>query len=112
MLNRIVFVLILAPLAIILIAFAVANRAAVALTLDPFNPGNPALTYQAPLFVYLFGALIVGLVIGGIATWLRQGQYRKKARERTLEAEALRQAQAQAAKRVPSSAPALPKPST
>ena len=51
MYNRFVLIVIFVPLAIILIALAVANRAPVAFTIDPFNPGNPALTLQLPLFV-------------------------------------------------------------
>ena len=88
MINRIVLVVILVPLAIILIALAVANRTPVAFTLDPFNPGNPALTIQMPLFFLIFGALAVGLIIGSIVTWIRQGRYRRLARQKTLEAEA------------------------
>ena len=80
MLNRLMTVLVLIPLAIVLIALAVANRAPVAFTIDPFNPGNPGLTASLPLFVLLFAALALGLVIGGIVTWLRQGRYRKAAR--------------------------------
>ena len=91
MLNRLLLIVIIVPLAVILIAFAVANRGSVAFTLDPFNPGNPALTLQAPLFVMLFAALGIGLVLGGLATWLKQGYYRRQARESRKEAERLRQ---------------------
>ncbi|TWG91316.1 putative integral membrane protein [Mesorhizobium sp. J18] len=82
MLNRLVVIVILVPVAIILIALAVANRTPVAFTLDPFNPGNPGLTAEMPLFVYLFLAIALGMIIGSIATWLRQGRYRKVARQR------------------------------
>ena len=105
MLNRLVLIAIVVPLAIVLIALAVANRAPVAFTLDPFNPGNPALTWQMPLFVLLFGAVALGMVIGSLATWARQGRYRKLARQRGQEAEALRQA---AASRTPAATPAAP----
>ncbi|RWE35114.1 MAG: DUF1049 domain-containing protein, partial [Mesorhizobium sp.] len=44
MLNRFMLIVVFVPLAIILIALAVANRELVAFTLDPFNPGNPKLT--------------------------------------------------------------------
>ena len=60
MLNRFVIVAVFVPLAIILIALAVANRGAVAFTVDPFNPGNPALTMEMPLFVLLFAASGIG----------------------------------------------------
>lgn len=80
MAKRILTVVVLVPLAIILIALAVANRAPTAFTFDPFNPGNPALTVSLPLFALLFLALIIGMFIGSMATWFRQGRYRRIAR--------------------------------
>lgn len=110
MLNRLVLVLFFLPLAIILIALAVANRGITAFTVDPFNPGNPALTIQVPLFFLLFAALAIGLVVGGAATWLRQGQYRKLARQRGLEAQAARDAAARELARAPKIGDQLPRP--
>ncbi|ATU93068.1 LapA family protein [Phyllobacterium zundukense] len=107
MVNRIVVALILVPLAIILIALSVANRGAVSLTIDPFNPGNPLLSYSAPLFVWLFIALIIGLVLGSLATWYNQGKHRKLARQRKLEAELLRKEARKAAAET-TSTPNLP----
>ncbi|MET3661828.1 DUF1049 domain-containing protein [Aquamicrobium ahrensii] len=92
MFNRFALVIVFVPLAIVLIALAVANRGPVAFTVDPFNPGNPALTYTLPFFVFLFAALALGMVIGSLATWFRQGRYRKLARQRAIEAESLKQA--------------------
>lgn len=85
MLNRIVAVIVILPIALVLIALAVANRGGVDFTVDPFHPGNPALTVHWPLFVYLFIAMAAGMVVGSMATWLRQGQYRKQAREKAAE---------------------------
>ena len=65
MIKRIIAVVVLVPLAVIIIALSVANRHSVSLTLDPFHPGNPALSYSAPLFVWLFAALFLGLIVGG-----------------------------------------------
>ncbi|MAS13864.1 MAG: DUF1049 domain-containing protein [Nitratireductor sp.] len=92
MANRIILVLVLVPLAVIIIALAVANRALVPFTIDPFNPGNPALTVHWPLFTYLFGSAALGMVIGSLATWVRQGRYRRDARERRKEVDKLRKA--------------------
>lgn len=108
MVNRFVFIIIFVPLAIILIALAVANRELVAFTLDPFHPGNPALTLKLPLFIYLFLTLAIGLVVGSIATWLKQGRYRRLARQREQEVRGLRDA----AVRATPPKPALPKPAT
>lgn len=111
MFNRFLLVVVIVPLAIILVALAVANRGAVMFTLDPFNPGSPALTLQLPLFVLLFAALAGGMVIGSLATWIKQGRYRKLARQRSQEAEALRKAAVPAKPRPATPvSPALPKP--
>jgi len=87
--KRVITIVILVPLAIILIALSVANRQTIGLTIDPFNPGNPALTYQAPLFIWLFGALIVGALIGAAVTWLTQGKHRRRGRYYKKEASQL-----------------------
>ena len=107
MLNRFVLIAVFVPLAIVLVALAVANRGMVPFTLDPFNPGNPALTWQLPLFALLFAAVAAGMVIGSVATWLKQGRYRKLARQRGQEAEALKQNVASRA--APAAVPQLPR---
>ena len=81
MYSRFLLIVVFVPLAVVLIALAVANRDLTAFTLDPFNPGNPALTVQLPLFVLLFAALAIGMLVGSAATWLKQGRYRKLARQ-------------------------------
>jgi uncharacterized integral membrane protein len=108
MVNRLILIIVLVPLGIILIALAVANRAPTAFTLDPFNPGNPALTIQMPLFFLLFAALLAGMLVGSFATWFRQGRYRKLARQRGLEAQAAQDAAKRQTRGTP--ATALPKP--
>jgi uncharacterized integral membrane protein len=89
MLRRFVSILIFVPLAIILVALAVANRSAVAFTIDAFNPGSASLTWPVPLFALLFIALAAGLLIGSFATWLAQGRHRRAARQGRAEAERL-----------------------
>ena len=109
MLNRFVLIAVVVPLAIILVALAVANRSPTAFTLDPFNPGNPGLTIELPLFVLLFIAIGLGMVVGSLATWFKQGRYRKMARHRSQEAEMLRQAAARAPGAQPPQQAALPR---
>jgi uncharacterized integral membrane protein len=89
MLRRFVSILIFAPLAIVLVALAVANRGAVAFTIDAFNPGSASLTWQVPLFALLFIALAAGLLLGSFVTWLAQGRHRRAARQSKAEAERL-----------------------
>lgn len=88
--RRVFNVLVLIPLAIVLIALMVANRNPVPLSIDIFNPGSPALTASAPLFVWLVLATAIGVVIGGCGAWLAQGKNRKKGRQATREAQKLR----------------------
>ena len=102
MIKRIVTIIVIIPVAIVLIALAVANRGFVPFTLDPFNPGNPGLTLSLPLFIYLFLALLLGVLIGSAATWLRQGRYRKRARRHADEARALREEATRAKPSMPS----------
>jgi len=91
MLSRLLWILVFAPLGLVLIALAVANRQPTPFTLDPFNPGNPPLTAELPLFVWLFGALALGLLVGSLVTWAKQGRYRRLCREREAEIARLRE---------------------
>jgi uncharacterized integral membrane protein len=79
-LRKIVSALILLPLAIALIVFAVANREIVTVSFDPFDPAQPAWSLRMPLFVLIFVFLIAGVLLGGFAAWLRQGRHRRASR--------------------------------
>ncbi len=80
MLRRIVSLLIAFPLGAVLVAIAVSNRQSVQLILDPFRPENPALAVSLPFYAYLLGALTLGVILGGMATWLGQSRWRQTAR--------------------------------
>jgi Ni/Fe-hydrogenase subunit HybB-like protein len=89
MMQRIFTVLVVVPVAVILIALAVANRELAIFTLDPFNPGNPALSIEIPLFALLLAALALGLIAGSTITWFKQRKYRKLARDKQAGASAV-----------------------
>ena len=89
--RRFVFLFVLLPLAIIVVILAVANRADVTFSLDPFRPSAPAWSVTIPLFALLFLTLAAGIIIGGIAAWLRQGRWRHAARIERASADRLRQ---------------------
>ncbi len=72
--------LILVPLAVLIIAFAVVNRQVVTVSLDPFSADRPAAVLTLPLFALVIVLLILGIMIGGIAAWLRQTKWRRIAR--------------------------------
>ncbi|MFK7793002.1 MAG: lipopolysaccharide assembly protein LapA domain-containing protein [Devosiaceae bacterium] len=84
--KRLWTLLIVLPLAVLLIVFGVANRQAVQISLDPVVTDAPWFAVSVPLFVALFAALILGVLIGGIATWFTQGAYRKQARDTKVQA--------------------------
>lgn len=83
----------LVPLAIILILLSVANRTPTQFSFDPLNAETPALAFELPLFVWLFLALIAGIVIGSFMTWASQGKYRRALREKSYEANQLKRDQ-------------------
>ena len=91
MLRRLVAAVILVPLAIIIIAFAVANRQTVTVSFDPFSPHEPVASVALPLFVLIILALIIGVIIGGVASWLGQGKWRGAARRFERELHRLRE---------------------
>jgi uncharacterized integral membrane protein len=86
--------LVLIPLGLIFIIFAVANRHLVTVSFDPFNSRDPSIAVTLPLFIVLILVAVTGVVAGGCATWFEQRHWRRAARQ--YEADA-RQAQAQLA---------------
>ena len=80
--------------------FAVANREIVTVSFDPFDPAQPAMALQLPLFVLIFVLVGLGVLVGGIAAWLRQHRWRVRARRAEAEARELR-ARLDAAARAP-----------
>ena len=90
MLRKFVAAVVMVPLAVILIAFALANRQGVRISFDPFGPAQPAYSLGTWLFVPIFVALILGVLIGGFASWVRQGRWRGSARRFERELHGLR----------------------
>jgi uncharacterized integral membrane protein len=90
MIRKIVTALLLIVLVLVLIAFAVANRQVVTVSLDPFDQADPALAVSQPMYQVVFVVLIAGVVIGGCAAWLRQARWRGRARRAEAQLGALR----------------------
>jgi hypothetical protein len=82
--------LILAPVALIIVVFAIVNRQIVPVVIDPFGSDVPGLRFQAPLFFVMFACGAVGVIAGGVATWFRQGRNRRALREARSQIERLR----------------------
>lgn len=82
--------LILFPIAIIVVLLAVANRGPVTLSLDPFSREAPEVAFTVPLFAVIFGAVMLGVLLGGMGAWLAQGKHRRAERQYKREARRLR----------------------
>lgn len=90
--KRLFKYLFLVPAALVVLALAVANRHKVDIFLDPFA-GPAALEgtqITAPLYIIMLLAVMAGIVLGSVTTWLEQGKYRRGARRAKSEANALR----------------------
>ena len=90
MLRKVISTLVLVPLAVAIVAVAVANRHAVTLSFDPLSPDKPFFTLTQPLFVILLVMLLAGVIVGGVAAWLRQRKWRRAVRRAEAEAHRLR----------------------
>jgi len=77
-LKRIILSLVLVPLAVILVVFIIANRGMVSIHFNPFDLEDAYWRVRAPLFVFLFVFLSLGVVVGSLVTWIGQHKYRKK----------------------------------
>ena len=106
--------LIVIPLGLILVTFAVANRHFVTVSFDPFVSSDPSFAVTMPLFLLLIVVAALGVFVGGLAVWFGQRHWRRAARRNDAEARAARteladlRAQAVAAK---SDSQRLPVPS-
>ena len=72
------------PFAIVVVAFAIANRHAVEVSLDPLPFG-----FGLPLYVVVIGGLAVGFAAGAGSAWLAGHEARRAARGRKARIEVL-----------------------
>jgi hypothetical protein len=90
MLRKLFFLFVLVPLALAIVALAVANRGLVTVSFDPFSSTNPAYAVMLPLYGLALVVLIAGVVVGGVAAWLKQRKWRRAVRRLEAENRALR----------------------
>ena len=90
MIRKIVLAVILISLGLLIVAICVANKADVRVSFDPFSTSAPAFVKDVPLYQLGLILLIAGVLIGGIASWLRQSRWRRAARAHEAELRAAR----------------------
>ncbi|NPU11827.1 DUF1049 domain-containing protein [Bradyrhizobium sp. 83002] len=88
--RKFLTVVIVLPLLVLFVVFAVANRHFVTVSFDPFNATDPALAASVPLFALILAVAILGVIAGGCATWIGQRRWRRAARRHQAEADAAR----------------------
>jgi len=81
---------VLIPLGLLLLVFAVANRHWITVSFNPFDTNDPSLGITLPLFAVIILSLMVGVLVGGLASWFRQRHWRRSARRHEVEAQAAR----------------------
>jgi|ERR1051325_4455430 uncharacterized integral membrane protein len=90
MIRNIVTALILLPITLAIVLFAVGNRAPVTIGFDPFAAEPPMFSFAMPLFLLLLLVLIAGVILGGASAWTGQSHWRRRARRAAAELKALR----------------------
>ncbi len=89
MFRKFVWLFVVLPAGVILVAFALANRHDVRFNFNPLTSDGPD-GIMAPFFLFILGSFLAGLIIGGIVTWFGQGKWRKEAKAKTRESASLR----------------------
>jgi len=98
--------LVIAPIAILFLIFAFANRQWVVVSFDPFTSGDiPAFSIDAPLFIIIILSIMIGVVAGGLVTWIGQGRHRRALRQLRAETDKLRSDLTTAKAALPAPAP-------
>ncbi len=99
------------PLFAIIVLFLVANRQLVAVSLDPFNATNPAVTTPAMfLWVWLILIFFIGFAVGAFGMWVSGRQRRHQARMERRELKTMRKEMAALEKQRAESETAQPAP--
>ena len=79
--RRILAWLIWLPVAVVIIAFVVANREWVVLSLDPVDANAPMLSLNLPLWAVFVLGLFIGIAVGWSGHWLKwRGKYARNRR--------------------------------
>ena len=82
--------IILLPIAVLVLCFAVANRHSVTIFFNPLVAEDQEYSISVPLYLLLILVLMAGVFIGGIAAWLVQGKHRRAARRARAEVDRLK----------------------
>lgn len=91
MIKRIAGWIVLVPLSLVLIVFALANRQLVVVNFNPMMPSDALSSpgFGVPLFLVVYAVLLCGVVLGGVAAWFAASRSRQERRHWRREADRL-----------------------
>jgi len=75
--------ILLLPVILAAILFAIANRADVLVSFNPLNPVEGGV--QLPLYAVVLIAMFIGILLGGATVWMKQRKWRLMARASNTE---------------------------
>jgi len=81
---KLIRLLVLFVALVICVSLAISNRGTVAVGLEPLP-----FVLNVPMFAVIFGAMFVGVIVGGFGMWLRDGAVRQRARREHRHADEL-----------------------
>ena len=90
MLRKLLSLFILGPIVVLLVALCVVNKERVTVVLDPLGAGGSTLVWHPRVFELSLVLLTLGVIVGGVATWLGQARWRRRARRLARELAAAR----------------------
>jgi uncharacterized integral membrane protein len=74
-------IIVFVPLGLVFLFFAAANRGPVKIFLDPFPSGDaPAPFFESPLYLVVLASIALGVLAGGLSSWIAHGRYRRAAK--------------------------------
>ncbi|WP_455476084.1 DUF1049 domain-containing protein [Bartonella sp. B17] len=88
--KHVLLTIIFVPLTFFLIALIIANRQMVVLTLNPLQTNPESLTYQAPLFIWLFIFFCFGVLFSNVINRFKHHKCIKALKESEAELEKLK----------------------
>lgn len=99
--KRIVGWLVLVPLCLLVLIFALANRHQVAVNFNPLaSVDASAPGVGMPLFLVIYAVLFIGISLGGLAVWFTQSGHRQAEKRLRKDNDKLR-AELEGARRAP-----------
>ncbi len=89
--RSIMRIIVFVPLALIILFFAMANRGSVRIGLDPFTPADASgPSFETPLFLVVLVSMAIGVLAGGVSSWLGHMSVRRAAKVARSEAKKTR----------------------